>query len=190
MTGTPFMLFRSGSALAPTMVEECSSSELIELIASGDQEAFDTFYRRFAPMVHGITLSRVPRNDVDDLVQEVFISAFRNIRTLRDGNAIGAWLATIARNRAAEYFRRFKPADQLPDDLSHCDPAHAEAGEIMSAIRNLPDSYRETLVLRLVEGMTGREIADQTGMTPDSVRVNLHRGMKLLRQKLGLEVVK
>ena len=54
----------------------------------------------------------------------------------------------------------------------------------------MPDAYRETLVLRLVEGMTGPEIAAAAGMTHESVRVNLHRGMKLLREKLGLEVKK
>ena len=48
----------------------------------------------------------------------------------------------------------------------------------------LPEAYRDTLVLRLVEGMTGPEIARRTGLTPDSVRVNLCRGMKLLRQAL------
>ena len=51
-------------------------------------------------------------------------------------------------------------------------------------IRSLPEAYRETLVLRLVEGMTGPEIAERTGLTPASVRVNLHRGMKMLREKL------
>jgi RNA polymerase sigma-70 factor (ECF subfamily) len=51
-------------------------------------------------------------------------------------------------------------------------------------IQTLPESYRETLVLRLVEGMTGPEIATRTGMTAESVRVNLCRGMKLLRAKL------
>ena len=60
--------------------------------------------------------------------------------------------------------------------------------EVLAAIRSMPDTFRETLVLRLVEGMTGNEIAEQTGLTPDSVRVNLHRGMKLLRGKLGIEV--
>ena len=54
-------------------------------------------------------------------------------------------------------------------------------------IRELPEAYRETLVLRLVEGMTGPEIAGRTGLTPASVRVNLHRGMKLLREKLGFK---
>jgi RNA polymerase sigma-70 factor (ECF subfamily) len=63
-----------------------------------------------------------------------------------------------------------------------------KAHEILAAIRSCPEAYKETLVLRLVEGMTGPEIAERTGLTPDSVRVNLHRGMKLLRQKLGIEV--
>jgi len=54
----------------------------------------------------------------------------------------------------------------------------------MATIRTLPDAYRETLVLRLVEGMTGQEIAERTGLTPASVRVNLHRGMKQLRERL------
>ena len=55
----------------------------------------------------------------------------------------------------------------------------------LAAIRAMPEAYRETLTLRLVEGMTGPEIAARTGLTPASVRVNLHRGMKQLREKLG-----
>lgn len=55
----------------------------------------------------------------------------------------------------------------------------------LRAIQSLPETYRETLLLRLVEGMSGQEIADRTGLTPGSVRVNLHRGMQLLRAKLG-----
>ena len=54
----------------------------------------------------------------------------------------------------------------------------------LEAIRALPEAYRETLMLRLVEGLSGPEIATRTGLTPASVRVNLHRGMKLLREKL------
>ena len=63
-------------------------------------------------------------------------------------------------------------------------PPEPEALEVMDTIRAMPDAYRETLVLRLVEGLTGPEIAEQTGLTADSVRVNLHRGMKMLREKL------
>jgi RNA polymerase sigma-70 factor (ECF subfamily) len=58
---------------------------------------------------------------------------------------------------------------------------------VLAAVRTLPEAYRETLMLRLVEGLSGPEIAEKTGMTSASVRVNLHRGMKQLREKLGWE---
>ena len=58
------------------------------------------------------------------------------------------------------------------------------AARLAEAVRALPEAYRETLLMRLVEGMTGPEIARQTGLTPESVRVNLCRGMKLLRTAL------
>ena len=58
---------------------------------------------------------------------------------------------------------------------------------MLEAIRALPEAYRETLVMRLCEGMSGPEIAAATGLEPGSVRINLHRGMKLLREKLGID---
>ena len=60
----------------------------------------------------------------------------------------------------------------------------AEAVTVLAVIRSLPEAYRETLILRLVEGMTGPEIAARTGLTAGSVRVNLCRGMQQLREKL------
>jgi len=74
----------------------------------------------------------------------------------------------------------------LPPDLTAHDTtaARTEAIRLLDVVRSLPEAYRETLVLRLVEGMTGPEIAARTGLTPASVRVNLHRGMKMLREKL------
>jgi RNA polymerase sigma-70 factor (ECF subfamily) len=60
-----------------------------------------------------------------------------------------------------------------------------DGAAILAAVRELPEAYRETLILRLVEGLTGPEIAERTGLTPGSVRVNLHRGMQMLREKLA-----
>ena len=112
----------------------------------------------------------------------------RQLPALRDAAAFSAWLAAIARNRANDFHRRTKETQMLPPEQespienSHAnDSSHAEALEALAAIRQLPEAYRETLVLRLVEGMTGPEIASRTGLTPESVRVNLHRGLKLLR---------
>lgn len=187
MTGDLFMLTAESGVRAAHEVRP--EGRLVDRIREGDEGAFNELYRMFAPMVHGVVLSRVPRDEADDVVQEVFIAAFKSLGTLRDKNAVGPWLAMIARNKSANVFRNARPSVELSEDMSHReDPSSAEANEIIAVIRTLPEAYKETMVLRLVEGMTGPEIARQTGLTHDSVRVNLHRGMKLLRQKLGIEV--
>jgi RNA polymerase sigma-70 factor (ECF subfamily) len=130
---------------------------------------------------------------VDDLVQEVFLSALRQLHALREISRFGAWLATITRNRANDYFRRAIPDEKVtePVDENQAESrstdhaAEQEAAVILAVVRALPEPYREPLILRLVEGMTGPEIAARTGLTHGSVRVNLYRGMQLLREKLG-----
>ena len=157
---------------------------LVEAARSGDRAAFAALYGAYARLVRGVLMSRVPRADVDDLLQDVFLHAMERLSTLREPAAFGGWLATIARHRATDHLRRCPATSELPDDLSTTDPDRAEALEVLAIIRTLPDAYRETLVLRLVEGLTGPEIAACTGLTPASVRVNLHRGMKQLRERL------
>lgn len=174
------------TAATTATAQTSPDASLVERAASGDREAFGRLYHIHASMVHGILLARVPYDEVSDLVQDVFLIAFRKIKTLRDSAAFGPWLAMIARNRAMDFHRQKRETEELSEELSHPASSQAEAKEVLAIIRSLPESYRETLVLRLVEGMTGPEIAVQTGLHPDSVRVNLHRGMKLLREKLGV----
>jgi RNA polymerase sigma-70 factor (ECF subfamily) len=136
-------------------------------------------------MVHAIAISRVGPADADDIVQDVFLTAMKQLHALRDESAFGGWLATIARNRANGHHRSAIEAvelEELPHDATQ--EEEREARHALETIRSLPEAYRETLTMRLVEGMTGPEIAERTGLTPDSVRVNLHRGMKLLREAL------
>ena len=136
-------------------------------------------------MVHAILLGRVPRRDVDDLVHDVFLTAFTRLKGLREPAAFGGWLATIARNRATDHLRRSHEQEELPDELPGGEAIEADTLAVLDVVRKLPEAYRETLLMRLVEGMTGAEIADRAGLTEGSVRVNLHRGMALLREKLG-----
>jgi len=160
---------------------------LVKAVLAGDRDGFGRLYGLFAPLVHGIVLARVPRSEVDDLVQDIFLHAFKKLDTLRDWAAFGPWIAMIARNRAMDFHRRSRETVEVTEDLRSADDSTTKANEILELIRGLPEAYRETLVLRLVEGMTGPEIAARTGLTPASVRVNLHRGMKQLRVKLGFE---
>jgi RNA polymerase sigma-70 factor (ECF subfamily) len=171
-------------------VDRSPEASLVQAVLAGNRDQFGQLYALYAPLVHGILLARVPRTEVDDLVQDIFLHALKKLHTLRDSTAFGPWIAMIARNRAMDFHRGSRETVELPEDLpapqsSGSQVGKATAAEILDIVRALPDAYRETLVLRLVEGMTGPEIALRTGLTADSVRVNLHRGMKLLRHKLG-----
>jgi RNA polymerase sigma-70 factor (ECF subfamily) len=175
-------------ALVATAVQVDEDDRLIRAASEGDRGAFGELYVRYARMVHGILLARVPPGDAEDLVQDVFVSAMRQLRGLRTAGAFRGWLASIARNRAIDYFRgtrRNEPLDEVTERTHGTASGGEDAFAILELIRGLPEAYRETLILRLVEGMTGPEIAERTGLTPDSVRVNLCRGMKMLRDLLG-----
>ena len=178
-------------------VRQASASEtsddgvLVRAARDGDRSAFGELYERYSRMVHGVLLAKVPLAAVDDLVQDVFIRALRRVSTLRETASFGAWLAAIARNLANDYHRRSAPEEQLGEDSADHEIVSAEppidknsAIAVLDAVRSLPDAYRETLILRFVEGMTGPEIAARTGLTHGSVRVNLHRGMQMLRAQL------
>jgi len=154
----------------------------------GSQAAFACLYRRFVPLVHGILLARFRPVLADELTQECFAHAFAQLQQLKEDHKFGAWIATMA--------RRIQPSRATPEVQSDVWPEVAssttspddctEAEQVLRTIASLPEAYRETLLLRLVEGLSGQEIAALTGLTPESVRVNLHRGMEKLRAALDL----
>jgi RNA polymerase sigma-70 factor (ECF subfamily) len=158
---------------------------------AGDRDAFAELYLRFAGTVHGVLLAAAPREEARDLVQEVFLLALRAIGDLEDPQRIGPWLCTIARNRARDLLKSRAVAAANLDDVETVaaptpgDGGDDEARRVLAAIRALPECYREPLILRLVDGSSGADIAARTGLTPGSVRINLHRGMKLLRARLA-----
>ena len=181
------------AVIAQSTTASCADDALVGAARAGDRSAFGLLYDRYARMVHGILLCRVPPREVDDLVQEVFLLALRKLDSLRDISRFGAWLSAITRNRANDYYRDasrveqpMEPTEeQRAESRSNDHVAEQEAAMTLAVLRTLPETYRESLTLRLVEGMTGPEIAARMGLTHGSVRVNLHRGMEMLREKLA-----
>src|SRR5205807_8284082 len=103
-------------AVTSQPVTEMSTDEaLVSAARAGDRPAFGLLYDRYARMVHGILLCRVPPRDVDDLVQEVFLLALQQLHSLRDISRFGAWLTTITRNRANDHYRKASPVDRSTD---------------------------------------------------------------------------
>jgi RNA polymerase sigma-70 factor (ECF subfamily) len=193
----------SSLAIAPFAIEDGSAvtgapldpvSELVLRAQAGDRPAFGALYERFGALVHGVLLARVSAEEARDLVQEVFLVALRRLEELREPGRIGPWLAAIARSRAADQTRRRHLAreealaadEALPAPRASGTSGEAEeAARALAELRALPEAYRETLALRLVEGLSGAEIAARCGLTEGSVRVNLHRGMQILRARLA-----
>jgi len=171
---------------------ESSDEALVKAAQNGDRAAFGALYQRYARMVHGILLARVPRTAAEDLLHDVFLHAMPRVTSLHDSGRFGSWISVIARNRAIDYYRHNRPSVEL--DEGHAEnlpePAPPRGEELLDglalleAIRSLPEAYRETLIMRFVEGMNGPEIAARTGLKPGSVRVNLHRGLEMLRDRL------
>lgn len=156
----------------------------------GSPDAFRHLYRRFVAAVHGVLLSRFRPAIAEDLTQECFLLAYRKLSQLREPAKFGPWVVAIARRMDARDETRYSSMSESEPLVDHRENSEAaiDADTVLRIIVSLPETYRETLILRLVEGMGGPEIAAVTGLHPDSVRVNLHRGMKLLRDALGIDV--
>lgn len=155
---------------------------------------FADVHRDFARLVHGIAVAVVGPGDAEDAAQDAFLAIHRGLEGVRDREALPAWLSRVARNACLDFVRRQRRRPPIEGSDVEQIPAERPAsggGElarrVLDLVRSLPEAYRETLVLRLVEGLDGPEIAELTGMTPGSVRVNLCRGMAMLRPLLEKE---
>jgi RNA polymerase sigma-70 factor, ECF subfamily len=182
---------RAGRLADTTPTPGGSSAETAALVSAaraGDRAAFGALYERYARLVHGVLLASADRDDVQDLVQDVFLRALRQLHTLREPAAFGGWIATLARNEARMHHRSAKPTVELPDQLPGPAPEQPagslEMQDVLRALRALPERYREPLTLRLVAQMGGEEIAEKLGLTHGTVRVYLHHGIRLLREQL------
>ncbi len=163
----------------------------------GDPAAMGRIYQRHARMVRAVLLAYVGPDEADDLVQEVFVRALGGIAGLREQASIGAWLAGCARNEARGWKRAIRRRWSLLLSLGRESDRHGEhpaagaqeldADDVLAAIRRLPEEYREVLILRLVEQLTGPQIAAWSGRSHAAVRVCLSRGMRILKQELGLK---
>lgn len=176
----------------PESAEAPEIARLVDSARRGAEAAFESLYRRFARSVHAVLLARLPVEDAQEAVQEVFLAAHRRLVDLREPDAFGPWILAIARNAAASRIRdrRRRPTSESLRDLAVPGESREDGAlreRVIALIRGLPEAYRETLVMRLVDGMSGPEIAEATGLTPASVRVNLHRGLEMIRPALKNE---
>ncbi|WOF21894.1 sigma-70 family RNA polymerase sigma factor [Microbacterium betulae] len=156
--------------------------------ADGDQAAFAVLVRRYTPMMRAC-IRRMLRGtaDVDDVVQEAFIAAWRGLPGLEDPAAVKSWLMRIVSRKAVDRIRAERPrADvddaELPAPADASPPRVAEAHEELEALgdalRELPVAQRECWVLRELAGLTYDEVAEEMSVPVTTVRGLLARARK------------
>lgn len=171
-----------------------STPDLVKCCQRKDRAAEKALFLRFAPKVLTIC-RRYARSDAQaqDYLQECFLQIFKQLGKYdAQRGEFSGWLYRVATNTILQQLRRSKRQPQLlyleelpeveDDDLLALPDTSSE--QLMRAIQQLPDGYREVLNLYVFEGWTHREIADTLGITPSASRSQLARAKQYLKKKL------
>jgi RNA polymerase sigma-70 factor (ECF subfamily) len=168
--------------------------ELIERCRAGEREAFYKIYKLYAKAMYNVAF-RITGNedDAEDVLQESFISAFKNLHSFRADASFGSWLKKIVVNKAINILQKRK-LDPLPEsedwDVAE-EETPIEYGNgltvegVKRAIDQLPDGYRSVLSLYLLEGYDHQEIAEIMGITESTSKSQLNRAKGKLRDLLS-----
>lgn len=161
----------------------------------GDPDAIRTVWQRHRRWVAAVLLAhKPPHAELDDLIQEVAMAFVRMIGSLRDEGMLKPWLRTVAINAARAAARRHQreracdvPVSASPASAAGADPlgqlvGHEEARRLMALAANLPDGYREPLLLKCVRGMSYRQISHIMGLPETTIETRIARGRRLLRE--------
>lgn len=167
--------------------------ELIARCRAGDRDAHYALYRQYSKAMYNVGF-RITGNadDADDVLQEAFISAFRNLDSYRGDASFGAWLKRIVVNKAINAVQRRKH-ESIPDDDRWDVAEPVESSEyreeltvdrVKKAIAQLPDGYRSVLSLYLIEGYDHQEIAEIMSISESTSKSQLNRAKAKLREYL------
>ena len=177
------------------MPEQSAASDeiLIQKFKDGNSDAFNTLYQRHLASVYNRVRYIIPEADVEDVTQEVFIAAVKSLHSFRGEAQFGTWLRTLTNHKVAEYYRkrnRKQEAPQVP--LAE---AAIRGGEnqarvmeeriaLRKALNQIPESYREVVLLRFAEGLQFNEIAQLTGQNLEATKSLFRRAISAMRARL------
>jgi len=174
--------------------EKAAALDSIRRAQSGDVDAFELLYREYAGRVYALCLRLKGGDSADatELLQDVFVKAWRRLETFRGDCAFSSWLHRLAVNTMLENVRSDsrRIARVLPmDDTSRLAGAARSSGidlkmDMEDAIASLPRGARLAFVLHDVEGYQHQEIAEQLSVSVGTVKAQLHRARRLLRERL------
>jgi RNA polymerase sigma-70 factor (ECF subfamily) len=194
-------------AAAPPVAEAVDDATLVARALAGDGTAHRALYDRHRPGAWRAAraFAELDGDDLDDVVQETFVRAFRSLAGLKDPARFGPWLLTIARNRALSRLARRRAGAELRQELTReADAAPAEASTppdpeagvelelVRRLIAELPDGpEKETVHLFYVEGeLSARQIAERLGVGKSAITMRLERFRAKVKRRVTAEVAR
>lgn len=176
-----------------TSQPDISDNLLIQQFVQGDLDAFEILYERYVRKVYNRVRYVVAETDVEDVTQEVFFAALKSLHTFRGEARFSTWLRTLTNHKVAEYYRkRSRKKETMQIDLSYAETRgdQSKASDLEDritlrrALRELPQQYREVILLRFAEGMQFNEIARTLKQNPEATKSLFRRAMAALRDTL------
>lgn len=169
--------------------EQVDESLLVARARDNDYQAYEALYRLHAGRVFALCTRLVKDRDMaEDLTQDAFVQAWKNLSKFRGDSAFGSWLYRIATNTALSYLRKQKHFQNSLDsdeiEIEYRETQDEQIG-LEDAIAELPDGARAVFVLYAVEGYTHDEISKAMNIAVGSSKAQLHRARQLLQERLG-----
>ncbi|MFA6584746.1 MAG: sigma-70 family RNA polymerase sigma factor [Elusimicrobiaceae bacterium] len=174
-----------------------NEAALIARARKGDAQAFEALVLRYKDRLYAIAsgvCARMP-SEAEDVTQETFISAMKNITSFKANAAFGTWLYRIAANNCWQRFRKAKtgPVGEIPDDTSKHHPAGNANDEVLKrdlsravskALSALPEDYRMAITLCDIEGLPNARAAEKMKISLPALKSKLHRARAVLKKQL------
>jgi RNA polymerase sigma-70 factor (family 1) len=179
-----------------SVYDSYSDNELINLLKEGDLKAFTAIHDRYYNVLYRHAYSRIPdREDVKDILQEIFIFLWNNRESLDFSSSLSAYLCTAVRNRIlniikhekvksgyVESFKNFLETNEpLPDESVRTKQL---VELIAKEVNSLPSQMRLIFQMSRNEHLSHREIADELNISPLTVKKQINNSLKILRVKL------
>jgi RNA polymerase sigma-70 factor (ECF subfamily) len=177
--------------------ENFSDSEIILKVLNGDSEKFAVLVERYERLVFSFLLTRLKNlEEVEDIVQDTFVKAFRHLKSFDRSKKFTAWLLTIARNILVDFLRKSSKTvastDLVTDVLLKKDKSEENNPQnlavrresfrrIIETIDSLPEDVKEPFMLRVVNDMSYKEISDTLELPLQTVKNKIFKARSLLR---------
>lgn len=146
----------------------------------------ENLWQTYANDLKRYVFSQIKDEEItNDVLQEVFIKIHLNIDNLREKSSVKSWVFTIAHNTLMNFLNKKSislPVEDIPDDFITNEEVHSAKSCLLPLIKNLPEKYREPLLLSEIQGKKQSEVADVLGISLSGAKSRIQRGRKLLQQ--------